>query len=224
MKEFAQSGLFYHPHADAWLVQGRAKGIHIIGWVARQRPETVAHVRRFLDEASAAKAFSATIRTDDVPEALVMAQDWQQSRVYRWEDKHVLKFGRILDSPGKARSLMRRIAQDYGIECPKLCWTEHNGHSEYDADDNFINFGDRNSMTLLHEMAHAIHAQRLGEQMGPHHSPGFVEVAIELYHRYGGIDTPVLTETAGKAGILGDVYQPSALPKPARRRVGYICR
>lgn len=99
---------------------------------------------------------------------------------------------------------MRQIAEDYDIDCPRLKWGEFTDHSEYDEDDNIILFG---------------------EQQGPHHSPGFVSIAIELYHRYAGADLKMLEESAGKAGLLGDLYQEKkTAPRPAAPRAGYAAR
>lgn len=226
VKDFVQSESFYHPHADAWLVLGRdAKGRFATGWIARQNPEKIISCRRFLDEASAQAAYMEILEEDSIPDALTTAPDWKKQALYDWEDDNLSGVRRELKNAAQGRKLLRQIAEDYDIDCPRLKWGEFTDHSEYDEDDNVILFGARDNTTLLHEMAHAIHIAQLGEQQGPHHSPGFVSIAIELYHRYAGADLKMLEESAGKAGLLGDLYQEKkTAPRPAAPRAGYTAR
>lgn len=223
VKDFVQSDSVYHPDADAWLVLGRnEKGRFCTGWVARHKPDKIISCRRFLDESSAHLAFTEIIDSDDVPFALVNAPDWQKQRLYDWEEDHLAATRTDFKNQAEARRLMRQIAADYEIDCPRLKWGAFTNFSEYNEDDNIILFGARDNATLLHEMAHAIHYAQHDEYLGPHHSPGFVSIVLDLYQRYGGADHGTLYESAGQAGLLGGLYQPeNSSPKPKPPRAGY---
>lgn len=225
VKDFTKSASIYHPHADAWLVLGKdAKGRFCTGWIARRKPDNLISCHRFLDEASAHVAFEDILKRDDVPHSLIIAPDWQKQTLYDWEDDNLSKFRIDLPNPAQARRLMRQIAADYDIDCPRLKWLDFTNHSEYDEDENIIYYGARDNITLLHEMAHAIHYAQLCEHLGPHHSPGFVSIAIDLYHRYAGADLETLNGSAGKRGLLGDLWQPQQSPKPEPSPSGYTPR
>ncbi len=217
-----QESLF-HTHADACLVRGILRdevarpraARHVVGWIARAAPQTLLAPRRCLDAASAIRVFQETLETDDVPPALVRARDWQKKRVYDWENELLVPQAEPVEGVKTARAILRQVARDLAIPCPKLVWREPGGEdSEYDDDCHEISFGHREKISLLHEMAHAVHAVRTGERLGPHHSPGFVWIAIELYHRYADVDLWFLVQSAAHRDLLGDIvpHRPDAPP------------
>ena len=203
---------FFHAFADATIVRGILRdgeehraGQHIVGWVPRATPEKLIAPRRYLDSASASAALAAALQEDEIPSALRNAKDWQKRRVYEWEDKLLVSQVEGFLDQRQARKLLQRISRDFGVPCPKLIWGDNANLSEYDEDSNEIFFRHRDKITLLHEMTHSIVNERLGDDSGPDHSPGFVWLAIELYHRYAGIDLAFLIQSAAHRDILGNV-------------------
>ena len=83
-----------------------------------------------------------------------------------------------------------------------------------------IKFGHRDNISLLHELAHAIHDHKAAA--GADHNPTFVWIAIELYHRYAGFDLAYLVATAHQAGLLGDIERQKVLNEKGYTKKGPI--
>ncbi|AGH99137.1 hypothetical protein [Micavibrio aeruginosavorus] len=198
----------YCVHADAYLVIGTAKNARrlpgtITGWHARG-DETLYYKRHFLDADSAHIHFDAEMVDTDAIIDNIFSVDRQQQAVYDWEDRVIVPHGRIITAKD-ARAMIARVADDNDMPRPKLVWEEHTNHSEYDECDNRVHFGHRDSISLLHELAHALYHERRDGEKFADHSPGFVWTAIELYHRYAGVDLQLLITSAMQADIIGDL-------------------
>lgn len=206
----------YYPDFDVFLIRGDRPGTgkrlprSIVGWMQRTNPDKLIETKSFPDIASAMKAFRDIELSRHFPESFMDMKDRQVRKVYDWEDRILSPdYDREIKDPQNTKKLLQRISREMGIRCPKLVWAENRSHSEYDEDSNVIVFGHRSLMPLLHEMAHAIHKQKLEEEDNDnpiHHSPGFVWHAIDLYHRYGGIELDYLVQSAASAGILGPLH------------------
>ena len=198
----------YCVHADAYLVIGTAKNAHrlpgtITGWHARE-DDKLYYKRHFLDSDSAHLHFDSEMVDTDVIIDNIFSNDHQQQTVYDWEDQVILPYGRSI-TVREARAIITKVADDNGMPCPKLVWESHTNHSEYDECENRIYFGHRDLISLLHELAHALYHERRDGEKFADHSPGFVWTAIELYHRYAGIDLQLLITSAIQADIVGDL-------------------
>jgi hypothetical protein len=198
----------------------------VVGWINRRNPEKLIKPSNFLDAGTADKAFRKALG-EDRPIRLQNSPDKQKKRVYEWEEKCVAGAeDPVFKDEDEAKKLVRKIARKYNIPRPSLKWADH-GRSMYEDDKNRIIFGHRTLQSLLHEMAHAVHFHRNGEDNAQHHGPAFVWIAIDLYNRYGGHDLGYLVQSAANFDVLGalavrspDLYvgktaHQAALLKPA---------
>ena len=204
----------YNRHTDSYVVMGRMGAgagqpktarPWAVAFVSRHRETKMCNVRRFMDEGSARRAFGEVIAAQEFPHHRSLTADWQKERVYGWEGDFVYPHKRGIGAR-EARALIARVSADYGIEPPLLVMERKTDCSWYEPVDHEIHFGHRDTVGLLHELAHAVYELNRDEELPiPDHSPGFVWTAIELYHRYAGLDLSYLVVSAGSRGLLGDL-------------------
>ena len=227
---------YYSAELDAYVVFAKnnkadAKGKpslkrFIVGWQGRHKPEKILVSKKFLDYESAEEHYQMLVEEIDDPdfEYDEVFQDAQKKQVYSWEDNAVIPLlnGKKINKT-EAESLVRKVSRDYGIKAPKINWKKYADSSEYDSELNEIDFGHRDEISLLHELAHAIHGKHSETDHDVHHGPAFVWLAIELYNRYAGINLSYLVTSAQHQGILGDLdtdqdITPRSYAKPMRPR------
>lgn len=212
----------YDPHLDGYLVAGKlkfraseTKNPYIVAWRSRLEQRLV--YKTFLPTKGAlSKYFSHIDMNDDYPDMGLFKMARLQERVYKWEAAHVLPYTEKI-THRQAHDIVRQVATNYGIEKPTLKWLPEGTISSYAEGFNRIKFSHRDKIRLLHEMAHAIHCNDPEHEKGALHSPAFTRIAIELYHRYAGIDLPHLLVTANQYGILGDMQAPQNLHLEPKR-------
>lgn len=190
----------FNPHADAYLVLGRLPEPdgHFFAWESRHKKGFVDGVC-FDTENEARKYFESMVRDPRYSDHPRIEKDWQADAVYEWEDESLAAFSQDLDEAG-LKELTRRIARDYKIPPEDLVWGEWDEESG-----EAIDRGDStDNISFLHEMAHHIQDYREDGDIPALHAPGFVVCAIELYHRYAGIDSDFLIRSAAAKNILGD--------------------
>lgn len=209
----------FDPQMDAWLLLGKfktGKG-YAVAWESRHRPGLV-DCETFDSKTDAEWRFDEIVATAERSEDPIFEKDFQKQAVYDWEDEDIMPLAQKI-SEKAARALLRRAAQDYGVPVPSLEWENFTNHSEYD--DGTIWFGARDNISLLHEMAHHIQEQHDGEDNGlAPHASAFVRMAMELYHRYAGINETLLKQTAARRDILGDEtgFEIDMPEKPVKKR------
>jgi hypothetical protein len=215
----------FTPDTDSYFVRGRIPGRgsprpFFTGWISRHRPERIYSLRRFMDRGSARLAYEKNCAEQKLSGHRSLTRDWQQQRVYEWEGLFVYPLGEKIDEK-QARAMIARICRAEGIPRPKLFWEKHTDNSWVFPDDNELHFGHRDTVGLLHELAHLVHeGRRDPEQPLAVHGPTFVWTAIELYHRHGGIDLSYLIRSAAKSGLLGDVAEFKMPEDKARKQHG----
>ena len=191
----------FDPHADAWLVLGRVNGTsdYFVAWQSRHC-DALVDGKRFNKASEAQQHFESMIESDERSEHPYIEKDWQQDTVYDWEEEFIFPLSRTLDDQ-EIKTLTRRIARDYKIPASELVWGE-----DYEEDEADIETykGNIDIISFLHEMAHHVHDHQQNGNIAAHHSPGFVAVAIALYHRYAGIELEHLGVSACSKKILGD--------------------
>lgn len=214
----------YNPCPDAYLCLGRLNaspsiGDFVVGWHSRSKllGNHLREPHRFLDEASAARHFLRVIREGELPASPTLYRDWQKQAVYKWEQTFCEPHGVRLDK-AQGEAIIRKVSRDYGIAPPKLVMRPENSHSEFNSDSNQIAFGHRDSITLLHELGHAVTAPlHEGNDMA-YHGPIFVWKAIELYHRYANIELNHLIISATQRDIIGDLRCPQIVMEAPETR------
>jgi hypothetical protein len=203
----------YDANVDGYLVVGQKRKKdnsslknHVVGWISRHKDQ-LHESRYFMDKGSAKRYYNQVILNDHKkPECSVFMKDWQKQKLYSWENTLVKNHGLKLNEK-QAKSIIRKVSREYGIPAPKLKMEKITWHSEYDDEKNIIHFGSRDNITLLHELAHAIHTKQLDDELAAHHSPGFTWIAIELYHKYAGLNLNYLILGASANGLLGDLNE-----------------
>lgn len=199
----------YDAELDAYVVLAkhnmREKGLKrfVVGWHSRHDDTKLASRKAFIDYESAEKYYEDFINGANEPEYKRIYKDWQQYKVYSWEADTLEGDARIL-TEDEARAIIKKVSRDYGMKPPKLVWKKRKTeYSTYDENDHQIDFGHRDEISLLHEIAHAVHAHNAEADI--HHGPAFVWIAIELYNRYAGVNLQYLITSAKNYGLLGDM-------------------
>ena len=186
---------------------------YVVGWYSRHQENELASYKAFTDASSAHQYFKEQLDNETAPRNAVFNKDFQDNDVYSWEEKYVEPQALTI-TPKQAKAMIKKVCDDYDIPEVMLKWKKMQGASYYIEEDNKIEFGHRDNISLLHELAHAIHAHDTDN--GANHNPSFVWIAIELYHRYAGLDLGYLITTAIQSGLLGDVNT-----QKINRRDGY---
>ncbi len=202
---------FYSNDIDGYLILGRNRDETtlkrwVVGWYSRHSPTRLARRKSFADEESARAMLDVAYQTALSPAHEKFSKDWQKHTVYLWEDID-LAGHQIELTRQEARALVAKVCDDYNIEPPELVWSQKKG-SEYFPASHRIRFGHRDLISLLHELAHAIHLHTDNLSKADH-SPPFVWIAIELYNRYAGVNLQYLITTAQREGLLGDIDVPA---------------
>jgi hypothetical protein len=208
----------YDARADGWRVLARLKGkastgSFAVGWQPRDPALTgeLHDIRRYLDQASAKRHYTRMNR-EAVPPLPALMTDWQQEKVYNWEGDLCYPYKKTVARSG-ALKLIRTVCRDYGIEPPTLVMRRKTDSSAYLEDSHEIQFGHRDTIGLLHELAHALCDADIDDDHDyAHHNPAFVWKLIELYHRYAGLDLSYLTISASVRGLTGDFTADQAIP------------
>lgn len=211
----------YDPHTDSYLVVGKVAQKNkntnktmkqfVIGWQSRHKKKLI-DCRYFIDEPAAMAEFKTLSLRHNRPSHKNLQTDWQQQKVYDWEDDMLVPHAKILTQQ-ETLDIIKKISKAYGVSEPRLVWQtpirSQNGQikpeSCYDDSNHTIYFQHRDIISLLHEIAHVILTDQLDEDLDAFHSPAFVWKAIELYHQYGGLNLDYLILTAHKFGLLGDI-------------------
>lgn len=212
-------------HADAYLVYGKTKKKnslkqYVVGWQPRHAENHLLDPHYFLDDDSAIEFYLNTVRNDDQPYRKKLLKDWQQQRVYEWEENELAPYTKKMTKT-EITALVKQVAKDHGIKIPKIKWLKEREYSDYAFWSNTIRFGHRDNISVLHEMAHAIHDKTHDREDVAHHPPAFVWTAIELYHRYAGAPLNTLISTAQKHNLLGDLnidQAPLVLPQAKQKK------
>lgn len=203
---------FYCVDEDIYLVMGTVRArsgppAHVLGWVARHGygPEKIIPLtERYIDLDSALRAFDTELAHKDILNDGRIVDDFQQERVYRWEERYAAPYTRPV-SRAEARALCVEIALEHNIDPPSFVWGRECYYSEYDPGEHRVWFGHRDLVKLLHELAHVVHLNQLESgDTKAYHSPGFVRTVIGLYHKIGGIPLDVMVSSAHKRGLLGN--------------------
>ena len=205
----------YCVHTDAYLVMGQRHSTpkcapYIVGWIPRapaaktNMGNEILSSHHFMDIDSAQITFNTEMTDHELLMGAAFTNDHQQYAVYEWENNILIPAAEPIKR-NNAAALVEQISNDYKMPVPKLIWAAHTNHSEYDECDHWIRFGHREKISLLHEMAHALYHERRDGDTYANHCPGFVWTAIELYHRYAGVDLHLLVSSAMDKKLLGDV-------------------
>lgn len=199
----------FDPHIDGYVVLGRRKDDgamrrYVVAWHSRHQNNRIISRKSFHDIRVARQHFGeATTCTGASSHHTGFQQDWQDRKVYRWEED-CLEHRATPITKRQAQELIRAVSADYGIPAPALLWRKNETHySDFCAAKNKIRFGHRTDLALLHEMAHAVNEYY--HASGAFHGPLFVWTAIKIYHRYLGLGMGYLASTARRYGLLGDM-------------------
>ncbi len=197
----------FDPAIDGYLVLGRRKQgaarPYVVGWHSRHKDTRFVSRKSFSTIAKAKEHFNEAARGESTPVHKTFLRDWQDNDVYLWEEG-CLQDKAATITQEQAAALIQTVSKDYGIEPPALVWLKRNTkRSSFLESENRIKFGHRDNIALLHELGHAIQCHYRDRESD--HGPPFVWIAIELYHRYAGLNLPYLVATAKQKGLLGDI-------------------
>lgn len=215
----------FDTHADAYLVFGKIKNKkslkqYVVGWQPRHAEKRLLDPHYFLDDDSAIEFYLATVIDDNQPYRKKLLKDWQQQRVYDWEEQALGLYTKKM-TKAEMTALVKQVAIDHGIKIPKVKFLKEQEYSDYSFWSNTIRFGHRDNISVLHEIAHAIHDNIHNREDVAHHPPAFVWTVIELYHKYAGAPLNTLITTAQKNNLLGDLnvdHAPLVLPQAKQKK------
>lgn len=199
----------FDPDLDLYAVLGRAtaasKKPFKAGWLSRDQEHFI-ELQHFSRQSRASQHFNDAAHGDITPESNAVYEDHQRHAVYAWEDEYIAAFATKLDETDMQK-LVRKVARMERQRAPKIRFKEEGRSSHFLPADYAIEFGHRDDITVLHEMAHAIHFN-MNDERGKdyvNHAPQFVWILIGLYSKYANFNYQYLTTSAYKAGILGDM-------------------
>lgn len=201
-------------HADGYLVLGqndlaKKEARYYVGWMPRN--PAYAHMlcdEEYFEELDSARAhFDHLKKNEHLPIDSVFDEDWQQYPVYAWEERESHPTTMTINR-AQAKDMVEKIAEECAMPAPRLIWQKHTNYSDYDFTDHTIRFGHRDSMVLLHEMAHALYHHDKFDDVRAAHGPAFVMILIDMYARFGELDREHLLASAGAEGLTGDLDAP----------------
>ena len=149
----------FNQASDAYLILGRkkdkgAKRPYVLGWQSRHSDEVV-HARTYKHLDSVKDAFNQHALSGGPDLHTDFFSDPCQYTVYGWEEQFLHDDQKI--SKKQAEKLIAKVSADYKMKPPKLKWKKkEDGASEYDADKHKITIGTYDTITVLHELAHAL--------------------------------------------------------------------
>lgn len=169
----------YEGHGDVFTVLGKSRSgkatiaPYIVAFCSRHEDE-LSDVQRFMDLESAEERFAEIAYEQEQPdESMAFLEDFQQDTVYEWEDIFIRPHSKPVKR-AEVKALIERVCDDYNMRIPRLIWTKPQEYSYYDEDKHAIYFGHRDYCTALHEIAHAIMAEKLdGPDDHANHCPQF---------------------------------------------------
>jgi hypothetical protein len=223
LKDITVLDEIYNPHANGYMVTGKLKDSasekpYILGWRTR-KGQTLIEPQTYKSKGWLTRSFQKAISQDQWPDNEIFRRDTHQQRLYDWENACLVP-QTIRVSEKKAREVIKRVCSDYNIERTMLRWRPDNEGkpSLYDPSEHSIEFRHRDLVSLLHELGHAIHEENGENDKGPHHSPAFTRILLELYNRYAGFNIDYLVITAQKFDLLGDTKSNQIISDPASPR------
>lgn len=217
VNEIEITDTIFDPDLDLYVVFGCAISAtdkpFVTGWLARDK-STFIDTAHHSNELSAKAHFTDAVNGEIAPENFDYNKDPQCLSTYKWEDQHIFPYAVDLTNR-EIKQLILRVSKDAGIKAPKFFKLGDSETSYYDADAHAVHIGESNNIVVLHEMAHAIHAERNKENGKEfvNHAPQFVWILMDLYRQYGGFSAQYLMISAHQAGILGDLDSPQPLTR-----------
>lgn len=175
---------------------------YILAWVGAEQDDVEIY-RYFKDKKKAFNQYTATAQKPP-PTREDILHDWQQQRVYDWEET---QFGHMLSNLG-AEQMQRaadKIAEDFNIDRIKISQEKPHGNSHftynyYYPGDHSITLEDKHIETLFHEVAHAIDG-KANHNKWADHGPSFVRTLITVMDKYLFFDPDKLEASAKEAGL-----------------------
>ena len=207
----------YDPNMDLYAVFGKVKGPspapYVLGWQKRGKKKLHERVH-FADWSLAKEQFMQAAYGATLPSDPKFYMDDQAEAAYIWEHVNVEPYQKEIKRK-EARELVKQVSADYGIKPPTFHWLTECSESKYFPEKHIIEFGHRDNISLLHELAHAIldEKNKALDKDSIAHGPQFIWTAIELYHHYADINLQSLITSAHQNGILGDL-DASYIPEP----------
>lgn len=220
--------LYQYDHAvsGAKLIMAETKAVYgagkdkspryILAWVGAEA-EDIEIYRYFKDKKKAFNQYSQST-SKPPPTREDILHDWQQQRVYDWEEE---QFGKLLSqiTPEMMQRAADRITEDFNIESMDVSYKKAHGNSHYEwnfyvPDSHSIEMESNHLETTLHEIAHAIDG-KANHNKWADHGPSFVRTLITLLDNYLFMDAEKLAQSAKEAGIMvADRKDLPNLPKP----------
>ncbi len=176
---------------------------YIVAWVAPEGRQ----IRKYnaFDSYHYAHAHFMQFKDNDPPPKLPYIRDFQQQKVYDWENKNIKGSGARL-SKRKAEAFVKTISEEFNLQAPGLnfrqdssdeyCYFKTEKH-EIGGHAQFLNMG-----FLVHECAHMV--DTYAGNVNVTHGPSFVKNLIDLADKYiKGNEKEKLLKSAKEAGLLG---------------------
>ncbi len=207
---------FRHDVSGARLIIARAQGDQtrfVVAWVAAWQ-KTIFTYNLRKDRREAEKIFRK-LRKNPPPVTPSLQRDWQQNKVYAWEEAILDKRGTNLTTEQMER-VVRRISKDFNIAAPDFGYKKPRSNQQtigtYDTEEHQILMNYKKLNYLIHELAHAIDMKVNGNKWAGH-GPGFVRTLIHLADKYQYWHCPdELEKEARKVGI--QIASDKKAPKP----------
>lgn len=198
----------YDANYDLYVVFGIAHSAkirpYVVAWQSRENPNLV-EIEQYEKEDLAQSCFNKAACGEIRPTKPNFTKDHHRLSVYKWENIYIEPYSREMNEIDIA-ALIHKASKAYNIPIPSFEIDSDAELSTYSDEDHHIILRDADTMTTLHEMAHAIHAQ------GDHyenadiaHAPQFTWILIDLYHRYMDISIQHLVISAVQSNLLGDL-------------------
>ncbi len=195
-----------HLESNCRLILCHVDNCYIVGWTGGAVNSGIVDAYQYPSRKKANEEFEILWETG--PDGRCLMRDWQQKRLYDWEDKFVgidrdLTEQEIVDIAYEIFAYVLEI--NPAAVMPEINFNVKSESSFYRSKNHSVNLTAAGQAldVLIHELAHAWEPTA---DIGPGHSPAFVYLLIHLYAEFMGKDARTLLNGAKDFGLVVAEY------------------
>jgi hypothetical protein len=131
-------------------------------------------------------------------------RDYQKTKVYKWEDKHIAPRDTVLIKLDIAKVIVKYVWVKAGLEYPpkvELIPAQTKRLAGCASRAKIKLQPQIKTWIVLHEIAHSMNSSNIDDSYGDRHGPNYVGIYMKLLAEHNVAPLPLLMYTATEAGI-----------------------